>query len=401
MKMGVTKARLISADVQNTLDLISKSGIILHNLRIKDEIYAEFRVEKSSLRILNRIVQHQGDRIEIISHEGIYWGIRHLIRRPVMLFGVLFLLFLTIYLPTRVLFIRVEGNLTIPTQRILEAAGECGIGFGAKTREVRSEKMKNALLHQIPTLQWAGINTDGCVAVISVREKTIQEKKEYAYPITSMVATRDGYITELTVTAGSAACKVGQSVEKGQILISAYSDCGSHIMASRAEGEVYADTNRRLSSVMLQKHLVKTREQKTERQFSVLFGKKLIKLSKGSGISGSECDRIKSVYYMTLPGGFRLPLAFIIETVTSYETVSTKTDKTAASKILASTMERCLLDTMVAGKINHTVTNCQTQRETYTMTGEYECNEMICQIRTEEILDTNERNGTNYQRGTG
>ena len=79
--------------------------------------------------------------------------------------------------------------------------------------------MKNALLQQIPTLQWAGINTDGCVATISVREKTVQMQQDVRYPVISIVAVRDGYITQMTVTAGSAGCKVGQSVEKGQVLI--------------------------------------------------------------------------------------------------------------------------------------------------------------------------------------
>ena len=44
---------------------------------------------------------------------------------------------------------------------------------------IRSEKVKNSLLQRIPQLQWAGINTDGCVAVISVREKTAIKNSEF------------------------------------------------------------------------------------------------------------------------------------------------------------------------------------------------------------------------------
>ena len=93
MKMGIVKVKLTSADVTAALDRISKSGMVLRNLRVKDGLAAEFRVEKSDLRELNRMVQQHGEQIEIISHEGIYWGIRHLVRRPVMLSGIVFLLF--------------------------------------------------------------------------------------------------------------------------------------------------------------------------------------------------------------------------------------------------------------------------------------------------------------------
>ena len=89
--------------------------------------------------------------------------------RPVLLAGLGILFLLAMYLPSRVLFIRVEGNMQIPDRQILAAAEECGIRFGASRREVRSEKVKNALLSSVPQLQWAGVNTAGCVATISVR----------------------------------------------------------------------------------------------------------------------------------------------------------------------------------------------------------------------------------------
>lgn len=391
MKMGIVKVKLTSADVTAALDRISKSGMVLRNLRVKDGLAAEFRVEKSDLRELNRMVQQHGEQIEIISHEGIYWGIRHLVRRPVMLSGIVFLLFLTMWLPTRILFLQVEGNTTVPTRLILEAAGECGIGFGAKAREVRSEKMKNALLHQIPNLQWAGINTDGCVAVISVREKTAQDQEEYRYPISSMVASRDGYITEITVTAGAPACKVGQSVEKGQVLISGYTDCGTHLLATKAEGEVYANTKEHVTAVTPQMVIKKSKEIRTEQHFGILFGKKLIKFENWSGIWGQECDRIKSVSYMTLPGGFQLPVAIVTETVVFCETVFSEVTPAEAEQMLTDRASHYLLENMVAGKIEQADTKCLKQQGNFVLTGSYDCNEMICKIRTEEILQDNEQ----------
>ncbi len=391
MKIGAVKIRLISANVAQSLEQITKCGIILQNLRVKDGMTAEFRAEKKDLRILNQLVQKRGDQIEIISHEGIYWGIRHLIRRPVMVFGIVLLLFLTLWLPTRVLFIQVEGNSAVPTRAILESAGKCGIGFGSKTRDVRSEKMKNALLQQIPTLQWAGINTDGCVAIISVREKTVQDQTEFRYPISSMVASRDGYITEMTVTAGSPACKVGQAVEKGQILISAYTDCGTHLLADKAEGEVYANTKQSHTAVIPAKTFAQDKEIRTEQRIGIIFGKKLINFENWSGIWGQECDRIKSVHYMTLPGGFQLPVAIVTETVVFYETADVELSQDQARQLLSDCSRRYLLNEMIAGKIERTDTSCRKEDGKFVFTGIYECNEMICKIRTEEILQGNEQ----------
>ena len=56
-------------------------------------------------------------------------------------------------------------------RKILERAEYCGVHFGAKAGSVRSEQVKNRLLFEIPELRWAGVNTTGCTAVITVAER--------------------------------------------------------------------------------------------------------------------------------------------------------------------------------------------------------------------------------------
>lgn len=397
MNYGSVRIRLISANIHSSLEAVSKHDVIMRQLKVKDELTAEFKIDRSDVSRLNRIVQCHGDQIEIISKEGLYWGIQHLIRRPVLLVGFLIVVFLTLWLPTRVLFIQVEGNYSVPTNRIIEAAGECGIGFGVNARSVRSEKMKNALLQKIPTLQWAGINTNGCVAVIYVREKTMLEQKSYRYPVSSMVASADGYITDITVTTGSAACKVGQSVQKGQVLISAYTDCGTHVIAARAEGEVYANTNQYISAITSSNRMARGDKLRTERRFGIILGKKLVNFENWSGIWGRECDRIKLVNYMTLPGGFQLPLAIVTETVSFYETSEFTIAPEQAKVLLSNHAKQFLQSKMIAGRIDRSDEKLTTQQGVYILTCTYDCNEMICKIRTEEILQNNEqRNRTNH-----
>ncbi len=389
---GEIRVRITSADVTGALQAISNGGITINKVMQKDELTVEFRIPRRRLRDLCNLMQRRGEKLELIRNEGMYWGMRRLFRRPVLVFGFLFLIFLTLYLPTKVLFISVEGNAAIPTQLIMEAAGECGIRFGTNARIVRSEKMKNALLQKLPDLQWAGINTNGCVAVISVREKTTQEQEEPNYPISSMVASRDGHITEMTVTAGSPACKIGQSVKQGQVLISAYTDCGLHIQAVRAKGEVFANTQRDLIVKMSSERQLQVQKKDSKQRISIIIGKKQINLSKGSGISGSECDRIKLVNYITLPGGFQLPVALVQETTVRYSTETVSYGETQISRFLSDFADDYLSREMIAGQIESREETVAYSQDVYTLTGQYQCNEMICKTRIEEILHRNEQN---------
>jgi sporulation protein YqfD len=294
------------------------------------------------------------------------------------------IIILSLILPSRVLFVRVEGNAEIPTRYIVETAERCGIGFGASRREVRSERMKNMLLDHIPQLQWAGVNTYGCVAVVSVRERTEPPATVETHQVSSIVAQRDGVVQSCTVTRGTAMCTVGQAVTKGQILISGFTDCGLCIQADRAEGEILALTNRSLNVLTPENGAVRVSERQSTKKFSLIVGKFRINFYKDSGILDSTCVKMYSENYMTLPGGFRLPVALAVE-----ERIFCHIGQSAQkdySQTLMDFAQRYLQSQMTAGQIlrrEEQIDGCQLE-------GQYACLEMIGQVRYEESITENE-----------
>ena len=54
------------------------------------------------------------------------------------------------------------------------------------------------------------------------------------------------------------------------------------------------------------------------KKYAVIIGKKRINFYKGSGISDTSCDKMYLENYVTLPGGFILPIAIATEVWTQY-----------------------------------------------------------------------------------
>ena len=79
------------------------------------------------------------------------------------------------------------------------------------------------------------MNTRGCVAVISVRERPEEAQVDRPGTVSAVTAAQDGIIERVTVTNGTALCRPGQAVRAGETLISGYTDCGRTIRAGRAE----------------------------------------------------------------------------------------------------------------------------------------------------------------------
>lgn len=382
---GMYHIRITGASIPDTLTCINAAGILLHNVFRVDELTVVGTIYRGDYKRLLQLLDRRGEFVKIQKKEGIFWTLLSLKKRPVLLIGLAVLLVLILYLPTRVLFIEVEGNDIVPAQLILERAESCGITFGASRRHVRSEKMKNALLAAVPELQWAGVNTSGCVAIISVRERSAAPQNENHSGVASIVAKEDGIISDITVKKGNPLCRVGQAVKAGQVLVSGYTDCGLTIKAERADAEVYAQTKHQLEVITASKCVRRDASQRFEKKYYLQIGKKLIKFANDSGISSATCVKMYERKYLTLPGGFRLPVAWITEQLI-YQPVHEYELTSNSFSWLTDYASRYLQSQMVAGKILDTSYTWEQSKDTFSCVGDFACMEMIGQIRSEEII---------------
>lgn len=387
---GIVRAELISADPEGALRALGEAGIALDEITPKGALTLEFLLRREDLPAAEVLCRKRGDSFRVLGRQGLWYVVGALWERKLLLTGLVFLLGLTMLLPTRVLFFRVEGNKAVPRARILWEAERQGLSFGASRRGVRSERVKNALLEAIPELEWVGVNTQGCTAVISVRERTAPAPApEAKHQVGNIVAAMDGYILSVTVTQGTGLVQPGQAVKKGEILISGYTDCGICIQAAQAEGEILAQTRRQIEAVTPAQYLRKGKITGTKRGLSLLLGKKRIFFWKDSGILEGSCDRIQEDYPLTLPGRFRLPVSLRVETYEIRESTSAKLTGPEASALLEAFAARYLPRQMIAGRIQQTRQTILRNGDIYRLRGGYLCQEMLGREKREGNGESN------------
>lgn len=378
--------RVLSADIAAILCHIEKENIPLYHIRQIDNLTMMLEIKRRDEKRLRLLLEKRGAECKTISKRGLYWKLYRVAKRPVLLGGIALLLIAGLYLPTRIFFFRVDGNQTIPTRMILEAACEAGIRFGATGKDIRSEKMKNALLQAIPQLQWAGINTSGCVATISVKERQITNPAQNQQGVSSIVAVRDGIICDMTVTKGNALCKVGQAVSEGQVLISGYTNCEQSIRATRSSGEIFATTMHNIEAILPTDFALRGAKEQIITKRSIIFGKKRINFYSGSGILDSSCVKMYEENYVTLPGGFQLPVSIVTETWIACTPREDELTAEQNGQRISAVSQRYLKSQMVAGNILSNKEQLSSQDGIITMTGEYSCIEMIGREQNEEII---------------
>jgi len=380
---GMVKLKITVADPSMLLSELHQMRIPMEQVLVPDELTLQVCIRRQDYRAVIAFAEKRGGECKTAGKYGLFWDLVGITKRPMLLIGMGIILALTFFLPTRLLFYRVEGNHTVPARQIIAFAAENGLEFGAIRREIRSEKIKNALLKAIPELEWVGINTAGCVATISVRERQNQAEPPMTSGVSNIIAARNGTVQELIVTAGSALVKPGQEVTAGQVLISGYTDCGLMIRAERAQGEIYAITSHQLTVLVPDYSSELGGISSETKNFSLIFGKKRINFFESGGNLDTGCVKMYEENYVTLPGGFVLPIGIATEHCIYYN--PTETDISQEQQLLQGS-ERYLLTQMVAGRILSREEEIFRENGVWCLEGSYECLEMIGKEQSEEII---------------
>lgn len=379
------RLKVVSADQCGLINELNTAGIELLSISVLDELTAEFVISYRDYRCVSKLLERRGDAVKDCVHIGLAWQIFSLFKRPVILSLGMLCVLLTLIVPTRILFIDVRGCDEMNKVEITALAQECGIYFGARSSEIRSEKIKNKLMSLCPEIQWLGVNIKGCVAGITVNmDDSIQTLEDNKTNL-GMYALRDGVVRSVTVTSGTPLCVVGEAVKEGQLLISPYRDDGVMIKSGYTTGEIYADTFHSIKVAVPLKYTALTGKIRIKKKYSIKIGKKFIKFYKDSRILDTGCVKMYHEKGLCLGKGFELPISLLVCEEIHYEGANNNLGEMQALASAKDMARRYLYQQMYAGTIYRENFESDCTGDTLSLFAQFACCEMIAQAHYEEL----------------
>ncbi len=217
--------------------------------------------------------------------------------------------------------VRISGNESVAGVEIIENLSDYGVGIGARWSELDTAEAERRILESYDKISWININRRGTVAYVTVKERGSGAHIDVKKSPCNIVAEQDCVIEEITVWSGIAAVKPGDTVKKGDLLISGVipEELGGGFVA--AEGEVFGRLTER-SEVFVPRNEEK-RVYKEERIQK--FGVKILNLDINIFKNYRNCDNeyviIDDERRPIMPGGVPLPIIFKAEYRKEYDTV--------------------------------------------------------------------------------
>lgn len=208
------------AGLERLLNLALQRGLVVWEVRWEGRERMLFMARAADVFVLRHLARMARCRLRILSKHGLpFWWFR-IRRRPAFLAGMVFFLVSLYLLGSFVWFVEVrfpQGAIRLNEQTVRAEAQKLGLAPGAWRPGLDPNFLARELLSRLPGTSWVGVRLDGTTATLEVVERVLPEAGVHA---AHLVAAKDGVVVEVLVINGEARVKPGDTVHRGQILIS-------------------------------------------------------------------------------------------------------------------------------------------------------------------------------------
>jgi Putative stage IV sporulation protein YqfD. len=216
---GYVEVLARGAHLEKLLNLLNNSGLNLWDVKRLGSEVIQVKIRVHGFFRIRDVARRTGSTVKICHKKGLPFIWRKIGRRKIFWLGAcLFIIFL-VYLSSLVFFIKITGFDDSQRKSLLANLAILGLKPGAPRREVllRKNLIEREVMIHTPGAVWLGITVKGVVAEV----KVVKRKSAPApLQVCDIVAARDGVITKLVVVRGMPVVKEGDTVARGDLLIS-------------------------------------------------------------------------------------------------------------------------------------------------------------------------------------
>jgi len=332
-----------AADRRAVMDICLRESVSYTNFQWDSEGNVSFCCTYATARRLARQCARVGLEVQLRAPRGIPAFFLRYRRRAGLFLGAL-LASVMLMVSRRFLWeIRITGNETMTRSEVLEELRECGFSVGAYLPDLHTSELENRVLLASDRISWISVNLQGTVAQVQIIEQVLPEESESVSRPANLVAAADGQIELIQLYRGNVMVKVGQAVQKGDLLVSGlYDSQVEGYRYTRAAGKVLARTERSFRVEIPFQYEEKVYRPAEREEILLNFFDFSIKIYKSTGNWGGSCDIIKKEKGLELPGLRELPLGVTVVQRLPYEWQSAVRTPEQATELAYARLEQQL-----------------------------------------------------------
>lgn len=306
--LGYLRISIEGYYIERFINICKKQNIIIWNLKRNKNTMLFFNVRIKEFKEVCKIVKQLNCKLKIRNKKGLPFLMYKYKKRKafaILLIIVVFIIGLSSMYVWNVDIIE-ENNQELPNIR--QDIEEAGIKLGTLKSKINSKEIINKIRLKRNDVAWMGIEKKGTNIIVKLvkadQKPEIVNTNEYC----NIVSDKTGVITKINAQNGTANVKVGDTINKGDILINGWME-GKYtgIRYVHAKGEIEAKVwytkNKKIPYILTQTRKTGNQENKYSlkiNNFEINFLKKYSKFEIYDTIETDSKFRIFSDFYLPI-----------------------------------------------------------------------------------------------------
>jgi similar to stage IV sporulation protein len=366
--------------IERFINLCIRQKVYLWDITKDGSSCAHIKISIKGFKRIRHAAFKSKTRVRIIKRCGLPLILNRYRRRKAFFLGAFIFIAVIITLTSFVWAIEITGLEKIEEKELRNQLGTCGVGIGVVKYGHSPSDIKNKMLMINPDLSWIWVDIRGTKAYVDVKERYEKPQIVPEDEPCNIVALRDGVIHDYIVRTGQPVVKIGDVVQKGQLLISGAVD--SSVLGARlfhSDAEVYAATwyEKTGSFPLYEDEVSKTG--KVHKRHTVKLGEFSVRFFKNGEIPYKTYEKEVFEKQLKLWGDVYLPVTYSCAAYSETAVTKLKLTEDKAKNKYGEELYKKITEELgnTARITNHTITHTINEQGMIVVTCSVECVEDI------------------------
>ena len=217
---GYLRIRVWGFSPERFMNLCSNKNILLWKIEQEGEVFY-MNISLAGFYQLKEIARKTGTRVAICKRYGLPFLIPSLLARKVFIMGLFLAVSFWIWSSFYIWDIELNGNYQISQDVFTTFLKQEEIAIGMPKKNLDIETLEKEIRKKFPKIIWTSAKLDGTKLQIDIKENDapiITEIKEESAP-KDLAAEYEGVIVSMIVRKGVPKVSIGDTVQKGDVLV--------------------------------------------------------------------------------------------------------------------------------------------------------------------------------------
>ena len=220
--LGYVRIEVEGYYIERFINICTNNKILIWNLKREKGVKLYLNIGINDFKKIGVIARKTNCKIKILRKRGIPFLLHRYKKRKIFAIFLILILFIIFMSSKYVWSVKISVKDDLKIENIEEDIKSLGISKGVKKDDIDTDKVINELRLKRDDIAWVGIDIEGTTVKVNIvkadKIPNIINNSDYC----NIVASKSGVVQKIVAQNGTAVVNVGDTVQKGDVLIAGY-----------------------------------------------------------------------------------------------------------------------------------------------------------------------------------